>query len=355
MSRKAKKAQPVEEQEAEKELLNYEPTPVQAEEANGLQFRYSIKGEGEENARDIYITVPNEPGASWEKGRTRAFRYYDALRRAEEWVEQAGVIDRLVEGDRANDWRHARAINKYAAGVIANNYLRVYLTRAENDKAEIEYLEALAEALDVKDSDELVDRLFKTAELVADAQAESWAAMESGSASLPGTAREYYSSHAANLAAAAILRAEDELEENPALDWSEAFHRHLDEVTEERASALAIEHGNHIARSTLEGHKPVSMPLELLRASLGLDLLLQTALESKAGQEHLGAEPASEAERGLPPVDLDRLDLGLLTMQPVQTIDRAARSWESLSYLPDKLTRHARPEHYPLGIAFLSP
>lgn len=145
MSRKAKKAQPVEEQEAEKELLNYEPTPVQAEEANGLQFRYSIKGEGEENARDIYITVPNEPGASWEKGRTLAFRYYDALRRAEEWIEQAGVIDRLVEGDRANDWRHARAINKYAAGVIANNYLRVYLTRAANDQAEIEYLKALAE------------------------------------------------------------------------------------------------------------------------------------------------------------------------------------------------------------------
>src|SRR5690606_13788562 len=117
--------------------------------------------------------------------------------------------------DRANDWPHARALNKYASGIITNNYLRVYLARAAEDKVEIEYLEKLAEALEVKDSDELVDRLFKTAELVADAQAESWAKLESGPGSLPESAREYYSSHAANLAAAAILRSEDEREENP--------------------------------------------------------------------------------------------------------------------------------------------
>jgi len=279
--RKPKKAQPLEEKAAEKELLNYEPTPVESEEAHGLQFRYSIKGE--ESAREIYITVPNEPGATWEKSKTRAFRYYDALHRAEEWIEREGIIDELVEADRANDWPHARALNKYASGIITNNYLRVYLARAAEDKAEIEYLEKLAEALEVKDSDELVDRLFKTAELVADAQAESWAKLESGPGSLPETAREYYSSHAANLAAAAILRSEDEREENPALDWHEAFHRHLDAVTDERAHILSLEHGKHIARATLEEHQPVSASLEQLRVSLGLDLLLQNALERKAG------------------------------------------------------------------------
>lgn len=279
-----KKAQPAEEKAAEKELLNYEPLPVEAEEAKGLQFRYSIRGEGEEREREIYITVPNEPGATWEKSKTRAFRYYDALRRAEEWVEKEGVVDDLIEGDRANSWQHARAINKYAAGIITNNYLRVYMARALDDEAEAEYLQELSDALEVKDADDLVDRLFRTAELVADTVAESWAELESGPGSLPETAREYYSSHAANLAAAAILRAEEEREENSETDWAEAFHRHLDEVTEERAHLLALEHGNSIARSTLEEHQPVSMPLEKLRISLGLDLLLQNALEGKAGQ-----------------------------------------------------------------------
>lgn len=283
-AKKPKKAQPVEEQEVEKELLNYEPSPVEPAEANGLQFRYSIKAKGEEREREIYITVPNEPGATWEKSKTRAFRYYDALRRAEEWVEKEGVVDDLVEGDRANDWHQARVINKYASGIITNNYLRVYIARALKDEAEAEYLQGLSDALEVKDADDLVDRLFRTAELVADTVAEEWAELESGPGSLPETAREYFGSHAANLAAAAILRAEDEREANPETDWAEAFHRHLDKVTEERAGLLTIEHGNSIARSTLEGHQPVSVPLAKLRASLGLDILFQSALEGKAGQ-----------------------------------------------------------------------
>lgn len=341
-AKKPKKAQPTEEKAAEKELLNYEPTPVEPAEANSLQFRYSLRYEGEERAREIYITVPNEPGATWEKSKTHAFRYYDALRRAEEWVEKEGVVDDLIEGDRANSWQHARAINKYAAGIITNNYLRVYMARALDDEAEAEYLQELSDALEVKDADDLVDRLFRAAEVVADTVAGQWAELESGPGSLPETAREYYSSHAANLAAAAILRAEEEREENSETDWAEAFHRHLDEVTEERAHLLALEHGNSIARSTLEEHQPVSMPLEKLRASLGLDLLLQSALEGKAGQASDTAKPA-EAPAPTLELDLDRAGLGILSMQPAQTIDRAARSPSGWLIAPDRLPRFNDP------------
>src|SRR5690625_4253415 len=156
-------------QESEQPLRNYEPTPGPNAEGHspGLQFLYPMIGKDGTRERDIYITVPNEPGASWEKSKSRAFRYYDALRAAEEWVETEGVVEDLTAEDEADDWRHARAVNNYAAGIIQNNYLRVYLHRAVRDPEETAYLEKLGTALKVKDLDELLDRLFALSEVTA--------------------------------------------------------------------------------------------------------------------------------------------------------------------------------------------
>lgn len=293
--KKAEKA-PAAEEQAEKALLNYEPPPIEPAEGLGVQFAYSIAGGDDEPTRAIYITVPNEPGATWEKHKTRAFRYYDALHRAEEWVEREGIVEERVAADEANNWHVARTINKYVAGIIQHNYLRVYLARALSDAEETAFLQEIADGLKAKDEGELVDRLFSASEKTADFMAEEWAALKSGSGSLPETAREYFGSHAANLAAAAILRAEDERQENPASDWSESFYRHLDALTEERTGDLALEHGNRVARVTLEEHNPVAVSLRTLRAALGFDVL-QSVVEGKSSKPDALRVPTSQIAR----------------------------------------------------------
>lgn len=329
--------------EAEQPLRNYEPTDVTppGETAAGFMFRYPMIGKDGTRPRDIYITVPNEPGASWENSKARAFRFYDALRSAEDWVEQEGIVENLAAEDEANDWRHARAINNYAAGIIQNNYLRVYIQRAVSDPEETEFLEQLASALEVKDTSDLLDRLFQLSEATAKHLAGEWAALEDGPGSLPQTAREYYEAHAANLAAAAIMRGWEEREKNPDLDWPETFDRHLQEVTEERYTSLALAHGESIARATLEAHKPVELPITTLRQRLGLNQLLEIAGTLLAEHEQATALEYPKGEAlGLRP---EPADLNMLSMQPAQTIDRAARGPAGWSLDPDLLPRFTDP------------
>lgn len=328
---------------AEQPLRNYEPALDPDTPAPGISFLYPMIGKDGQKPRDIHITVPNEPGASWEKSKARAFRFYDALRSAEDWVEENGIIDHLVAEDEADDWRHARAINNYAAGIIQNNYLRVYLRRALSDSEETAFLERLAEALEAKNTDDLLDRLFQLSEVTAKHLADEWAALEDGPGSLRQTAREYYEAHATNLAAAAIMRGWEEREKNPGLDWPATFDKHLQEVTEERSGPLVLVHGDHIARITLEEHQPVTMPLKEIRTGLSLEALLQHALETQQAE----AAPSTQVDPSLTADNLPVPSNQIVNMM-LQGVWRAGDDWQTngfWSYNDAHLT--ARAQHQP--------
>lgn len=257
----------LEEERASAEAVpNYEPHgSMELAEA----FVYHFEGE---SARRITL-VPEAPGDTWESGKGRAARYYDALRRAEEWLDAEGIVEEHVRLDETAGWPAARAANNLIALLIQLNALRVYLARAEQDESELRHLEELREQLQLATHDELVDHLYDHMEGIAAAQAEEWAELESGPGSLPATAFELLRYRAENITAAAIRRADDEHAGSSREEWVKAFGEHLQALLDGekgKGDALAL-YAERAARASLEAWQPASMPLEELRDSLLID------------------------------------------------------------------------------------
>lgn len=295
-------------------------------------FGYRVEAPGAPE-REVFIPA-RAPHDTWEKGRARASLFYDALQRAEEWLEEEKVVEERVAVDRAEGWPLARLLNEAVANLITANLLRVYIQRLERNESpdELAFFEELGARLGVTTDKELSDRLVEHGEAVAKARAEQWAALEAGPGSLVATAEEYFWFHFSNVSAAAILRATEERETNPNLDWDEAFHRHATALHEEQARALFHAYTEHVAKATLEKEQPSKQPLEELR----LDLLL----------DQLGAAIDVQHEAPAPlELDLNRAGLGLFAMQPAQTIDRAARGPSGWLHPPDFFPRFNDPRN----------
>lgn len=331
---KRKKSTPA---EALKTTKDYERTPAPGHaEFPAFRYRIEIPGEAE---REVLIRV-RAPHGTWEDGRSRALRFYDALRRAEEWVQSTDMVEEAVAAEKAKGWPLTRAMNSGIAGLVVNNMLRVYVQRLVGEKAreELAFIEKLGAHIGAPTETEWVDWLFEShASSLSKAQAEQWATLESGPGSLADTATEYFSFHFSTVAAGAIMAATEERETNPNLDWDEAFQRHAETLHEENLQALTWEYIENIAQGTLEKWQPSKRPLEELRRDLLLDLRLD--------------DPAVEGAPALTPLDLERTSLGILSMQPAQTIDRAARGPSGWQLSPDHLPRFTDPRN-PLFVEY---
>jgi len=116
----------------------------------------------------------------------------------------------------------------------------------------------------------------------------------------------------------------DNLESMSAEEYDRLFDEALDRDYGERRGEYAVLASQSLAQHLLEALEAGTAPLAKLLT-------------------YLGIAPAGEAEISLPPLDLDRLDLGILAMQPAQTIDRAARGPAGWQITPDRLPRFTDP------------
>lgn len=333
-------------EEAEQPLRNYTLTPWTGKPTVTLLAHRVAQKDGSE---PLEIYLPEVPEETQEQLENRALRAYDAARRAEEWIHRTGIIDDWVEQDKENNWKVARAANNHLAFMVQANYLRVYIARAVPDPEESAFLEEFAAAFDIKDSGELGKRLSDFIEIAAEGLADEWAELESGPGSLPETAREWAEFRASREATAAILAAEEERESNPDLDWSEAFHRHLNSIAED-PDTLTVLYERYIdatARSTLEAQNPVEMPLRALRAGLGLDQILKYNLEGRTGE---ATELALPGILRTPTAPLFRhqaahlLSTSATRQDILEGIDRRPQEYRSRPGIPQYLDGLSPPE-----------
>ncbi|MFA5551240.1 MAG: hypothetical protein WDA03_06435 [Trueperaceae bacterium] len=124
------------------------------------------------------------------------------------------------------------------------------------------------------------------------------------------------------------------------LDFEEEHHTALETMSEEEANRLfdealdkdlgtrrgeyAAQMSEYFAHQALDALEAGSVPLETLL-------------------EYLDITPTQGEELALPPLDLARAGLGLLTMQPAQTIDRAARGPSGWLHPPNFFPRFNDP------------
>jgi len=106
-------------------------------------------------------------------------------------------------------------------------------------------------------------------------------------------------------------------------EYDRLFTEAVDRDYDERRGHYAVTTAEWFAHQMLDGIEAGSIPLDKLL-------------------KHLGVIPAAEAELAVPPLDLDRA-LGMLSMQPAQTIDRAARGPDGWLQAPDRFPRFDDP------------
>lgn len=280
-------------------LRDFEPTlpTAQGDTPNPAVPAFGYHFNDEEN-RELFI-AKRAPEDTWDTLQGEAFRVYEVMRRAEEWVTLEGIDKEHTELDKENNWTLYRAMNSYAAFFVLLNIERIYFARLEDDTEEAAeehaYLSELQEKLNLPDG-RLGDYLRDpdAMEIQVAAMARGWEdALDWDADTL-----YFHRTMNKNLAAQAIMAAEAE-RDAPGWEWKESFHRHMAELSDSPVFFADMLRGyaQHLAKITLEHEawRPTRMPLADLRVILNYVAPEEQHLLRKALQRI----PSSQLQEGL--------------------------------------------------------